>query len=132
MNDWHYVKITLEDEENGVYMWKNKAGAWWNLTQKPDDPSKLTVDQRCPYYSHGYHEATLKFDENGKVIQIAGPFGERYNKQPDEEDGLENVTDITKAYKHKYLGGTLKFDVNVSDVGCNCAAGVFLVTLDEE
>jgi len=24
----------------------------------------------------------------------------------------------------------LSFDVNVSDVGCNCAAGVFLVALD--
>jgi hypothetical protein len=35
-----------------------------------------------------------------------------------------------KAFKPKYLGGTLKFDVDVSDLGCNCAAGVFLVALD--
>ena len=26
----------------------------------------------------------------------------------------------------------MKFDVNVSDVGCNCAAGVFLVNLDDD
>ena len=37
-----------------------------------------------------------------------------------------------KAFKPKYLGGTLKFDVDVSDLGCNCAAGVFLVALDED
>jgi hypothetical protein len=28
------------------------------------------------------------------------------------------------------LGGTLYFDVDVSDVECECAAGVFLVELD--
>ena len=86
MNDWHYATITLVDSENGVYRWKNRAGAWWHLTKKPDDPTKLTVDHRCPYYPHGYKEASLKFDDNGNVIQIAGPFGERYNKQsPDDE-----------------------------------------------
>jgi hypothetical protein len=44
----------------------------------------------------------------------------------------ENDDSIDKAFKHKYLGGTLKFDVDVRNVGCNCAAGVFLVALDEE
>jgi hypothetical protein len=38
----------------------------------------------------------------------------------------------SKAFKPNYLGGTLKFDVDVSDLGCNCATGVFLVALDEE
>jgi hypothetical protein len=37
-----------------------------------------------------------------------------------------------KAFKPNYLGGTLKFDVDVSNLGCNCATGVFLVALDEE
>ena len=36
-----------------------------------------------------------------------------------------------KVFKPNYLGGTLKFDVDVSDLGCNCAAGVFLVAFDE-
>ena len=35
-------------------------------------------------------------------------------------------------YYHQYLGGTLSFDVNVNDVGCGCAAGVFLGSLDDE
>jgi len=43
-----------------------------------------------------------------------------------------NDDSIDKAFKHKYLGGTLKFNVDVSDVGCNCAAGVFLVALDDK
>jgi hypothetical protein len=34
------------------------------------------------------------------------------------------------SYWHNYLGGTLYFDVDVSDVECECAAGVFLVELD--
>jgi len=33
-------------------------------------------------------------------------------------------------YMPNYLSGSLKYEVNVSDVGCNCAAGVFLVALD--
>ena len=43
-----------------------------------------------------------------------------------------NDGSIDKAFKHNYLGGSLKFDVDVSDVGCNCAAGVFLVALDDK
>ena len=34
------------------------------------------------------------------------------------------------SYWHEYLGGTLTFDVDVSKVECECAAGVFLVELD--
>ena len=30
-------------------------------------------------------------------------------------------------YYHQYLGGSISFDVNVSDVSCGCAAGVYLV-----
>ena len=53
------------------------------------------------------------------------------------EMGIDNrafvlsEADSGETFKHKYLGGTLAFDVNVSDVGCNCAAGVFLVALDD-
>ena len=36
------------------------------------------------------------------------------------------------AYHHKYLGGTVEFDVDVKDVGCACAAGVYLTSLAEE
>ena len=98
MNDWHYATITLQDEENGVYLWKNRAGAWWNLTRKPDDKTKLTVDPRCPYHKHGYHEAGLKFDEDGNVIQIKGPFGERYNKQIKDEEVVEHHHGLSKAF----------------------------------
>ena len=36
------------------------------------------------------------------------------------------------SYWHQYNGGTLMFDVDVSNVGCECAAGVYLVELDED
>ena len=36
-------------------------------------------------------------------------------------------------YKHsEYLGGEVSFDVNVSEVGCNCAFGVHLAYLNDE
>lgn len=35
-----------------------------------------------------------------------------------------------ESYKPNYLSGSLKYVVDVSDIGCNCAAGVFLVALD--
>ena len=36
------------------------------------------------------------------------------------------------AYKHDYLGGSVTFDVNVKEVGCGCAAGVYLAALNDE
>ena len=44
----------------------------------------------------------------------------------------EDSPDEVNVFKPNYLGGSLKFNVDVSDVGCNCAAGVFLLTLDDE
>jgi len=35
-----------------------------------------------------------------------------------------------ESYMPNYLSGSLKYVVDVSDIGCNCAAGVFLVALD--
>jgi len=35
-------------------------------------------------------------------------------------------------YQPNYIKSTLKFDVDMSDVGCNCAAGVLLVNLDDD
>ena len=36
------------------------------------------------------------------------------------------------AYKHKYQGGSVTFDVDMSEVGCGCAAGVYLAKLDDD
>lgn len=55
--------------------------------------------------------------------------------------GIENtafIRDVTAydtvdaAYWHAYQGGSVAFDVDVSDVGCGCAAGVYLTALDQE
>jgi len=34
------------------------------------------------------------------------------------------------SYNHDFAGGSLTFDVDVNDVDCACAAGVFAVRLD--
>jgi len=88
------------------------------------------VGRDCPYYDFGDHTmAKLRFDRDGNVIDIAGPWGEKY-KRVGDSDEKPNLIDGT--FKHNYLGGSLKFNVDVSDVGCNCAAGVFLVHLDDD
>lgn len=39
------------------------------------------MGEDCPYFSAGYTEAELKFDDSGKVVAIAGPWNEIYEKQ---------------------------------------------------
>ena len=41
------------------------------------------------------------------------------------------VESVEEAYMHPYLGGSVAFDVDVSDVACGCRAGVQLTTLDD-
>lgn len=36
------------------------------------------------------------------------------------------------AYENYFLGGTMTYDVNVADIACDSAAGVFLVQVDDE
>jgi hypothetical protein len=52
------------------------------------------------------------------------------------EIGLDNrawvLEEYDSALKPNFLNGTLRYVVNVSDVGCNCAAGMFLVALDDD
>ena len=90
----------------------------------------LDVGTNCPYYESGdYTKANLVFNAAGNVHTIVGPNGELYKKT---NDSVEKPNPREGRFQPNYLGGTLKFDVNVSDVGCNCAAGVFLVALDGE
>ena len=90
----------------------------------------LNVGEDCPYYDFGNHKtAKLVFNAAGDVETIAGPWGEKYRKQGDTAE--TNPSPFDGIFNPNYLGGTLEFDVNVSNVDCNCAAGVFLVTLDD-
>lgn len=45
---------------------------------------------------------------------------------------LDDASTTWSAHYHNYLGGSVAFDVNVSDVGCGCAAGVYLTTSNDE
>lgn len=40
--------------------------------------------------------------------------------------------DVHWGYKHEYLGGSVEFDVDVSETSCACAAGVYLAQLNNE
>lgn len=40
--------------------------------------------------------------------------------------------EVTASYRHAYLGGTLEYDVDLSQVDCACASGVYLVDTSEE
>jgi len=99
------------------------------LTKKENSIDKLDVSTDCPYYNSGYTEAMVVYDDDGKVKYVGGPGGALYKRT---SDFVKNLKALDGAFKPNYLGGTLKYDVNVSDVGCNCAAGVFLVALDDD
>ena len=77
-NNWHYVKISVVDADKGIFRWTNKAGVKWTLTKKSD--TKFAVGTDCPYYRTGHKEATLKLNDEGKVVSIAGPWNEIYMK----------------------------------------------------
>jgi len=45
---------------------------------------------------------------------------------------MEMDDDSYWAYWHEYLGGSIHYDVDVSDAGCSCAVGVYLSQLDND
>lgn len=44
----------------------------------------------------------------------------------------KNDTTTYWSYWHDYVGGTVEYEVDVSNVGCECAASAFLVQLNDE
>jgi len=80
-NAWHKVTITNPSGDGKTFKWRNAAGVEWTLTNAagPGIVTHLTVGSDCPYYSHGYRVAALKY-AGGKVIGISGPFGEEYDR----------------------------------------------------
>ena len=81
-NEWHYVRITW-DEDAEKFMWKNRANIAWTL--KPVwgewewSTTKLAVGEDCPYFEDGHHEAALEYKDN-KINIIRGPYNEAYTK----------------------------------------------------
>jgi len=45
---------------------------------------------------------------------------------------INDESTTTSAYFHDYLGGTVQFDVDVSNVDCGCSAGVYLTTSNDK
>jgi len=71
-------------------------------------------------YAKGLDGRTLTTDSYGLTIGT--------NNRAWIQDGAQN--DSYWSYWHQYVGGSLDFDVDVSGVGCDHAAGVYLVPLD--
>ena len=82
-----------------------------NLWLKGRDERALCIDE--------YNEIEVGHDNRAWLLEgVAG-----YN------NGVPTTDDTVQP---NFLGGSLQFDVDVNDLGCNCAAGVFLVALDGE
>jgi hypothetical protein len=77
-NNWHYV--TIKENEQGGFAWKNRAGVEWSLNWKDESQTELIVGKECPYNSHGYTKAKIERDADGNVIAIEGPYNEWYKK----------------------------------------------------
>ena len=78
--------MTISEEESGSFLWSNKAGVTWTLTQDKANPTQFTVGKECPYFDwNNMNEANFQMTEvylsdDGKVSGIRGPWGELYTK----------------------------------------------------
>jgi hypothetical protein len=121
----------------------------WGYTEDPtDDPTPEPSPEPEPQPEPQPEPAQMK-----KFIGEATHYGiwefymrgldGKYLETKDDqiEMGLDNrafildyaLDDSTYwAFWHYYIGGTLQFDVDVSSVGCECAAGVYLVELNDD
>jgi len=76
-------------------------------------------------YVKGLDYRHLEVLDSGKTIEMG------HNNRSFVND-MEWSDSTTWTYKHEYyLGGTLEFDVDLSEMPCTCAAGVFLAYIDD-
>ena len=59
------------------------------------NPYKLQV--KCPFYD-SYTEATLTFNENGKMVSLTGPYNEVYAKTSDISPPTIDINSIVGEY----------------------------------
>jgi len=66
-------------------------------------------------------------ETEGSTVEMGQNNRAWLNDEPDREDSAE------LAYYHNYLGGSMEYDVDLSQVDCACASGMYLVdTTNEE
>lgn len=63
-------------------------------------------------------------ETDGSVVRLG------YNNRAWVTDFADDES-VYWAYWHPYLGGSLSFDVDLSEVDCNCASGIYLVQADD-
>ena len=93
-NDWHYVNISVKDDG---YLWRNRAGVEWTLTQNEMINNQLEVGEECPYFESGHSAAHMIFDSQHEVVAITGPWNERYNRAEDEPVESESESESSES-----------------------------------
>ena len=63
LNDWHFVKITKEDNR---LWWTNEAGKKWRLDYKD---GFLRAGRDCPY-----DQRTVEVKEDGTIMFLGEPY----------------------------------------------------------
>ena len=109
----------------------------YGFNEEKVDPDPEPVNDFKPFV--GYVE-TWGGDYEFYVKGLAGKHLNTYNTTIEMgENNRAFINDYAYdddtlwAYKHdSYLGGTLAFDVDVSDVPCECGTGVFLAYINNE
>jgi len=81
--------ISNPSGDGRIFEWKNRAGVSWTLAPNMnflDQPHNagvrigdFDVGTNCPYYNDGHKNADLKYNANGTLYNVKGPWGEVYN-----------------------------------------------------
>ena len=84
-NNWHFVEVVPPSNDGRSFTWRNKAGVEWDLYPNYDNNTitSFMVGDNCPYYTDGYTRAEVNY-EDGQVVSIDGPYGERYIYKTDQ------------------------------------------------
>lgn len=91
----------------------------------------VNFDAYTDYYGGDWKMTALglggdkKLESNGSAVTIGASNRAWILDYPNDES-------IYWSYWHDYHGGTFEFDVNLADIGCTQAAGMYLVQADDE
>lgn len=108
-NDWHYVTIENPSSDGMNFVWTNRAGVEWSLYAHYDESGMLSyfdVGQDCPYFDDGHTMAEVEYDwEEGTLLAIYGPWGEKYTYQGKNDCGGVWVIHPVDFYSGFYQDG---------------------------
>ena len=80
-NDWHNVQIS-DGDYPGDFIWTNRAGVSWTITQDACDPGTFYIDDDCPYFWNEENPYRITWIEvnDFDIDGVYGPGYEYYTK----------------------------------------------------